>query len=123
MFDSLLSITNEFERVKLLFLTPGTSKELQIPVLGLMSESIEAVGHENPELLYTDQCCHDRNFYETHLPSLKVDTDPRSLIKFPKLELPSEPVFISTIAQCGSAVVTICELLIWKPEELNLDFF
>ena len=53
-------MTNEFEEVKALFLTPGTSLELAKPMLTEMVNNLNNLGHALPQACYTDKCCCDR---------------------------------------------------------------
>ena len=84
--------------MKALFLTPGTSQEMQKPLLKNIGDSLVSMGFSQPQLLYSDQCCHDRTFYESAFVSLTAQVEPIQKTQFRKLELPSQPIVVSNEA-------------------------
>ena len=107
VFDALLSIVNEHEQIKALFLSPGTSKAMQVRLLEDIVSSLENMGLDQPQLMYSDQCCQDRAFYESAFPSLLVDVEPVPKTKFPSLELPFAPTLIKNEAAIDTVIDTL----------------
>ena len=71
---------------------------MQKPLLKNIGDSLVSMGFSQPQLLYSDQCCHDRTFYESAFVSLTAQVEPIQKTQFRKLELPSQPIVVSNEA-------------------------
>jgi ribonuclease D len=73
MFEALYSMTNEFEQIKALFLAPGTKLDFLRPLMASIVDNIKGMGYLDTRIVYTDNCCHDRRFYNEVFPSLNLE--------------------------------------------------
>jgi hypothetical protein len=96
LFDALLSVTNEYEEIVSFQLSLGTGKDVQRPFWDGIVKSLESMGSEQPRVVYTDQCCHDRSFFEDVFPSLKKDVVVHEAGKLPYLTLNCDPVLVDS---------------------------
>ena len=109
VFEALLSVTNEYEEIKALFLSPGTSLELAKPMLKEMNRNLTALGLPPPLALYTDKCCNDKHQVEECIPSLKNNVVPIVKKKLPEAKLidDTEVLYITTVDMSESNLVTV----------------
>ncbi len=67
IYDALLSVMNEDEQIKALFLTIGTSHQSMSPVLKNIMYWLEKFNLALPELSFVDKCCTDKDFLHEQL--------------------------------------------------------
>jgi hypothetical protein len=111
VFDALLSVTNEFEEIVSLQFSLGTGKDVQTPFWRGISKNIDSMGGDRPELLYTDQCCQDRRYYESMFPTLAVGDTSTGRRRLEMLQLPRPPVLIDSLASCDLAIECVSTTL------------
>jgi hypothetical protein len=83
MFIGLHTGLNEYEEIRTQVLVQSTSHDQLRQSMLSLKHTATAFKYLLPQLVYTDQCCQDRQFYEGIFPSLR-----RNLIEPPLLELP-----------------------------------
>eukprot|EP00158_Paraphelidium_tribonemae_P005263 Partr_v1_DN27252_c1_g3_i5_m38927 putative NA len=140
LYDGLYSVTNEHGEVMVSDFTMTKSFDSLRPAMKALNERYERYGYAKPELFFTDNCCGDRDFLESVLPSLKDGVVPRErLSRLPKIQLPStvqvllvteelrrnaEQHLISTFAHEGINIIGLdCEWCAFEnrpPSKLSL---
>jgi hypothetical protein len=92
-FDSLYTVTNEYEEVVIQIFALTKSHEEIREHLQNYVKGRQSLGHPLIKAFYTDDCCHDAAFLEENIPSLKEDVVPiQNLrkIRYRPLELPDD---------------------------------
>lgn len=76
IFDALYSMVNQNGQIVSQILTNTTSHQAIEEVVKSVQSSREKLGAPQTKLLYTDNCCLDREFYESCCPSLRQPIQP-----------------------------------------------
>lgn len=118
IFDALLTVTNEFEQIVSFQMTLGTGKDLQRPFWNGIKHNFDVMATLPPKVFYSDQCCHDRLFYEEIFPSLREGVARNQLTRFPMLELPTDPILVDSSLGVETAVEEIEHGLIGMVEKV-----
>ncbi|KAI3649998.1 hypothetical protein MP228_005630 [Amoeboaphelidium protococcarum] len=99
LFEGLHSVMNEYEEIRQQSLVQSVSNDYLRDQMENMQETYNSLGHELPELVYTDNCCNDRAFYESVFPSLRQST--KLISEFPN---PKQIIYLNDYSSaCASA--------------------
>lgn len=99
MFEGMFTGLTEYEEIRISNLVQTSSHDqMRIPLENYYNTVIK-FDQKKPLLLYTDKCCHDREFCESVLPSLKDNLE-----KTPFLEISSEDSIMYAGCEASAAM-------------------
>ncbi|KAI3653135.1 hypothetical protein MP228_002560 [Amoeboaphelidium protococcarum] len=93
-FEGLHTVLNEYEEIRSQSFVQSTSHQHITQPLKAMYNTLESNGMKTPQVVYTDICCQDRQFYESVFPSLRV-----GILNKPLLGVEMSKVFVASDEQ------------------------
>ncbi|KAI3630079.1 hypothetical protein MIR68_011514 [Amoeboaphelidium protococcarum] len=119
LFQGLHSVMNEYEEILQQSLVQSVSNDYLRDQMENMQETYNNLGHQPPELVYTDNFCNDRAFYESVFPSLRHST--QLISEFPN---PKQIIYLNDYSSaCASAFELFSRCVSTKDQvKIGLDF-
>lgn len=122
IFGSLWTITNEFEQIRQMILTPTRHlTHIEKPLRGIM-KSLHEHGHQPISLLWTDNVRADHQFVEQVIPTLRANVDPATADggrKYPVIALPDSLKI--RLASSIQLIDQTCRSILADIEQQNTD--
>jgi hypothetical protein len=122
IFGSLWTITNEFEQIRQMILTPTRHlTHIEKPLRGIM-KSLHEHGHQPISLLWTDNVRADHQFVEQVIPTLRANVDPATTDggrKYPVIALPDSLKI--RLASSIQLIDQTCRSILADIEQQNTD--
>ncbi|KAJ7829618.1 hypothetical protein B0H13DRAFT_2679789 [Mycena leptocephala] len=122
VFGSLWTITNEFEQIRQMILTPTRHlTHVERPLRDIM-KSLHKHGHQPISLLWTDNVRADHQFVERVVPTLRVNVDHETTDGGRKYQLAAVPDTLKIrLASSISLIDESCRSILSDLEQANTD--
>jgi hypothetical protein len=88
-FGALHTVTNEYGEVRQMTLTPTKAHDQFMPALSVIPHSLRKYGHQDVELVFTDNVRGDKAELERVFPSLLSNVSPVPRSSLPVISIPS----------------------------------
>lgn len=95
IFEALWTAVNEYEEIKAQVFTVTKSHDELRTTLDNMVGGMQALGHQDIQFLFTDDCCKDRAYFAQCIPSLSNSVNPTSTSRFSALHSLTLPTNLS----------------------------
>lgn len=122
VFGALYTGINEYVEVRTMTLTPTKAHSQFTPALATIPFSLRGYGHDDIELIFTDNVRADKTELERVFPSLLQDVKPVPLSTTMEcLEVPAE--WSTTVLESGYQISTRLNIILQLLETLPTDQF
>jgi hypothetical protein len=121
-FGGLHTVTNEYGEVRAMTLTATKAHDQFMPALARIPQSLHKYGHQDVQLVFTDNVRGDKAALEHVFPSLLCDVHPVRTSTLPPIALPAGcvPIILGSPFQVNARLNSLMETLGAYPPNSNM---